>query len=155
MESLLAVDVGLKTGLALFGRDGRLRWYRSRKLDSPAGLKKIARALLEENLEIGWLVLEGGGALADIWKREARLRNIVLLHVCAEVWRKRLLYPREQRTGLAAKRNAGALARRIIEWSCAPRPTSLRSDAAESILIGTWGVLELGWIEDLPGSVKK
>ncbi|MEN9933480.1 MAG: hypothetical protein RLZZ387_59, partial [Chloroflexota bacterium] len=29
MTTLLAVDVGLRAGLALFDQDGRLRWYRS------------------------------------------------------------------------------------------------------------------------------
>lgn len=155
MDTLLAVDVGLKTGLALFGRDGRLRWYRSRKLGSAIRLRRIVHGLLDENPDIQWLVLEGGGALADIWEREARRRHIDVLPVCAETWRKRLLHPRQRRTGLAAKKNACLLARRFIEWSSAPRPTSLRVDTAESILIGIWAVLELGWLDAFPGEVKK
>ena len=41
-------------------------------------------------------------------------------------------------------------ARAVIEWSGAKRPTSLRHDAAEAILIGLWGALELGWLAELP-----
>jgi hypothetical protein len=29
MPVLLAIDIGVKTGLALYGHDGRLLWYRS------------------------------------------------------------------------------------------------------------------------------
>jgi hypothetical protein len=42
------------------------------------------------------------------------------------------------------------LARRVIAWSEARRPTSLRHDAAEAILTGLWGVLEVGWLDSLP-----
>ena len=56
------------------------------------------------------------------------------------------LLPREQRSATLAKRAAGTVARRVIAWSGAPRPTSLRHDAAEAILIGLWGVMALGWI---------
>ena len=49
--------------------------------------------------------------------------------------------------------NFAELARRVIEWCGAPRPTSLRHDAAEAILIGLWGVLELGWVDALPAGV--
>jgi hypothetical protein len=90
---LLAVDLGLKTGLAAYGADGRLLRY-------------------------------------------------VLLH------------PSERRDGQAAKRNADRLARAVIEWSGAARPTSLRHDAAEAVCIGLWGVLEVGWLAGLPAELS-
>ena len=46
------------------------------------------------------------------------------------------------------------LARRVIEWSNAPRPTSLRHDAAEAILIGLWGVLQAGQLPRLPTELR-
>jgi hypothetical protein len=55
---------------------------------------------------------------------------------------------------LLAKRRAIEMARRVIEWSDAPRPTSLRHDAAEAILIGLFGVLELGWLDRLPPGLR-
>jgi len=99
------------------------------------------------------LVIEGGGALAAIWADEARERHIDVRHVTAENWRAMFLYPREQRSGEQAKRVADELARRVIAWSAARRPTSLRHDAAEAILIGLWGVLELGWLPALPSGL--
>ena len=44
----------------------------------------------------------------------------------------------------------GEMARKVIEWSAAPRPTALRHDTAEAIMIGLWGVLQLGWLAKLP-----
>jgi hypothetical protein len=40
-----------------------------------------------------------------------------------------------------------------VEWSDAPRPTSLRHDAAEAILIGLWGVIRVGWLTTVPTSL--
>jgi hypothetical protein len=42
----------------------------------------------------------------------------------------------------------------VIEWSGITRPTSLRHDAAEAILIGLWGVLEAGWLPALPPELR-
>ena len=101
------------------------------------------------------LVVEGGGELASAWDTEARLRQIEARWVAAETWRNALLYPREHRSGEVAKRSADELARRVVEWSAAPRPTSLRHDAAEAIMVGLWGVIELGWLTDLPPQVLR
>lgn len=153
MRTLLAVDLGLRTGLALYGEDGRLLWYRSQNFGSAPRLRRAVPALLGE-AGLAWLVLEGGGPLADIWEREAARRGIPVLRIGAETWRERLLLPREQRTGKQAKGNADGLARRVIEWSGAPRPTSLRHDAAEAVLAGLWGVLEVEWLDRVPGEVR-
>ncbi|MBI4581226.1 MAG: hypothetical protein HY718_16105 [Planctomycetes bacterium] len=59
----------------------------------------------------------------------------------------------KHRTGPQAKRHAGTLARRAIEWSGAARPTSLRHDAAEAILIGLYGVVQVGWLPRLPAEL--
>jgi hypothetical protein len=153
MRSLLAVDLGLRTGLALYEDNGRLRWYRSQNFGTTARLRRAVRGLLTDLPELAWLVLEGGGPLADIWEHEAKRRAIPVRRISAEEWRRIFLYPREQRTGLQAKRNAGEMARKVIVWSEAPRPTSLRHDAAEAILLGLWGVLAAGWIEHLPAGL--
>lgn len=150
MTSLLAVDLGLRTGLALYGQDGRLRWYRSHNFGTPARLRRGVRGVLDAIPHLAWLVLEGGGPLAEIWKREAERRHIAVRRISAETWRQQLLYPRQQRRRTQAKDSADVLARRVIIWSQARRPTSLRADAAEAILIGLWGALEVGWLEQLP-----
>ena len=152
---LLAVDLGLKTGLALYGRDGRLIWYRSKNFGTRARLRSGVHGLLSGIPDLGWLVLEGGGSLADIWEREAERRQLRMRRISAEDWRQRLLYPREQEKGFQAKSSAVEMARRVIEWSGASRPTSLRHDAAEAILVGLWGVLTVGWLPRLPPELKR
>lgn len=150
MLSLLAVDVGLRTGLALYGQDGRLHWYRSRNFGNATRLRAGVHAVLRETPNVEWLVLEGGGPLADIWTHEAQRRGILVRTISAEDWRNSLLYPRQHRNGPQAKHSADILARRIIAWSQARRPTSLRHDAAEAILIGLWGLVSIGWLKTLP-----
>ena len=145
-ETLLAVDLGLKTGLACFGDDGKLIWYRSSNLGSRPRLKKAAKSVLREAENIRYLVIEGGGDLADPWIAEAKNLGIQVHLVSAHHWRKDLLLSREQRSGLDAKKHADTMARRIIEWSNAKRPTSLRHDAAEAICIGFWGGVTIGWL---------
>lgn len=144
---LLAVDLGLRTGLALYERDGRLHWYRSHNFGAAARLRRAVPALLDG---VTHLVIEGGGALAPFWMDEAARLGVEVRAVTAETWRRAFLYPREQRSGQRAKRTADALARRVIDWSGARRPTSLRHDAAEAILIGLWDVVDLGWLTALP-----
>ena len=149
------MDLGVRTGLALFGDDGRVRWYRSRNFGSAARLRRAVPALLDEPGDVVRLVIEGGGPLAEPWRREAARRDVLVRQIGAEDWRRPLLLPREQRDGERAKREAGVLARRIIEWSGAARPTSLRHDAAEAVLVGLWGVLEAGWLRALPAGLLR
>lgn len=153
MTSLLAVDLGLRTGLAVYGDDGRLRRYRSQHYATRGTLRRALPGILDGVASVTTLVIEGGGTLISVWEREAARRHLDLLRVSADVWRPALLLPREQRGSARAKRSAGALARRVIEWSGAPRPTSLRHDAAEAVLVGLWGVLALGWLRALPATL--
>lgn len=155
MAALLAVDLGVRAGFACYGDDGRLRWYRSQNFGTPARLRRAIPALLARPEDLTRLVVEGGGILADAWVHEAERRSIAVQRVSAEEWRELFLLPREQRSGVQAKEVAGRLARGIIEWSAAPRPTSLRHDAAEAIMIGLWGVLSAGWLDRLPEIVRR
>ncbi|NJK81190.1 MAG: hypothetical protein HC876_02045 [Chloroflexaceae bacterium] len=155
MPSLLAIDLGLRTGFALYGDDGRLRWYRSQHFGSAARLKRGVRPFLDTIGDLAWVVLEGGGDLATVWLRDIERRGIGIQQISAEAWRTQLLYEREQRSGVKAKQHADDLARRVIVWSGAARPTSLRHDAAEAILIGLWGVLAVGWLERMPAEVRR
>ncbi len=125
-------------------------WYRSRNFGSAQRLRRGMPGLFEEACNIEWLILEGGGRLAEIWHKEADRRGVSVLCIGAEQWRELLLYPRQQRTGREAKHYAEIFARRVIEWSGISRPTSLRHDTAEAILTGLWGVLKVGWLEELP-----
>ena len=155
MASLLAVDLGLRTGLALYGDDGRLRWYRSQNFGAKSRLRRGVPGLLDGVDDLAWLIIEGGGDLATAWLREAERRQISVRQISAETWRKKLLLPREQRNAASAKQHADDLARKVIDWSSAPRPTALRHDTAEAILIGLWGVLAVGWLTHLPAELRR
>lgn len=154
MPSLLAIDLGLRTGFAVYGGDGTLRRYGSHNFGRAARLRRGVASVLAEPSDLEWVYIEGGGPLADIWTREAERLGIAVRVVSAETWRRALLYEREQRNGEQAKRVADTLARRVIAWSGAPRPTALRHDTAEAILIGLWGVLDAGWLERLPDELR-
>jgi hypothetical protein len=151
---LLAVDLGLRTGLALYGRDGRLRRYRSQNFGSRARLKRGATRVLREVEDLEWLVVEGDRTLGRIWGREAERRGARWLEVTPERWRAAILHPSERRSGASAKDAADTLARAVIGWSGAPRPTSLRHDAAEAVLIGLWGVVAVGWLDSVPRDLR-
>ena len=150
MPSLLAVDVGVRTGLAVYRDDGRLIWYRSRNFGAAVRLKRAIPALLHEAFNPTYVVLEGGGPLAEHWSTAAERHGAHVRRVSAEGWRSMFLLSRDQRSGEQAKRMADGIARRVVEWSEASRPPSLRHDAAEAILIGLWGVIDVGWLPTVP-----
>lgn len=155
MGSLLAVDLGLKTGLALFGENGKLVWYRSHNFGTTDRLRHAVPGILNTTSDLTALAIEGGGNLATVWEKEAKRRGIMLIQIGAEKWRQLFLYDREQRSGTDAKKYAGEMARKVIEWSAAPRPTALRHDTAEAIMIGLWGILHLGWLAELPRELQR
>ncbi len=150
-ERVLAVDLGLRSGLACFGAAGRLLWFRSTNFGTRARLKRGAYTLLSEAHAAGQpitrLIVEGGGDLAPPWLHEAARRGIFTRQIHAHTWREAFLLDREQRSGKDAKRHADRLARLVVAWSDLPKPTSLRHDAAEAIMIGLFGVVEAGLVE--------
>jgi hypothetical protein len=150
MASLLAVDLGLRTGLAFYGPDARLAWYRSQHYGNRASLRRAVHGLFDAEPDLAHLVLEGGGPIAEIWVREAERRGIPVRRISAENWRGQFFNSKDQRGRDRAKLSADGLARKVIGWSGLARPTSLRHDAAEAILIGLWGVLEVGWLGQCP-----
>jgi hypothetical protein len=155
MGSLLAVDLGLKTGMALFAENGRLIWYRSHNFGTTERLRHGVPGIMNTIEDLSVMVIEGGGNLATVWEKEAERREVTIVQIGAEKWRQLFLYSREQRTGTDAKRFAGEMACKVIEWSEASRPTTLRHDAAEAIMIGLWGVLHLGWLAELPKELHR
>lgn len=145
--TLLAVDLGLRAGFAEYSAEGRLLRYRSTNFGTVARLKKGAFREVGEVEELRALVVEGDVNLARPWVKAAEKRGAQTMIVQAHQWRKDLLLDREQRSGAEAKRVADTVARRIIEEAGAKKPTSLRHDAAEAILIGYWACMELGWVD--------
>ena len=135
---LLAIDLGLRCGWAGFDDTGRLLGYGSRHYGNRSALRKAIPQILGEYPHLQRLVVEGGGELTIPWQKEAARRGIAVRQVASEEWRKSLLKPKERQSGEAAKAAADKVARDVIERSGAKRPTSLRHDAAEAILVGVW-----------------
>jgi hypothetical protein len=147
---LVAVDLGLRTGYAVYGADGRLRRHGSRHFANRSRLRAGASSLLREVDRLSILAVEGDRTLATAWRRHADRRGARTLPVAPEVWRARLLHPRERRDTRTAKQAAVALARVVIDELGDTAPTSLRHDAAEAVLVGMWALLEVGWLRRLP-----
>ena len=137
---LLAIDLGLRWGWAAFGTSKRLLGYGSRHYGSRAALRRAVPRILQEYPALAELVIEGGGDLAGPWEKEAVRRGIAVRRIYGETWRRTMLAPSQRRRGEDAKEAADVLARAFIERSGAPRPTSLRHDAAEAILVGAWAM---------------
>ena len=148
MLLLLSVDLGVKTGFALFRSDARLVWFRSQNFGNASRLRRAIPWLLNQEEELSHLIIEGGGPLLKIWKAETEGRNIELICIMADEWRHSLLLDREQRKKKMAKTHAIAYAGKAIGHLCDHRATSLNNDAAEAILIGIYGMQKLGWIND-------
>ena len=150
LGGLLSIDVGLKTGYAVFNSKGCLIRYQARRIDGKPQLRKFSWQLIKE-LKPSVIYLEGGGEFAEVWKKSAEKNSISVIQVYAEQWREKLLWIREQRNGKLAKHSADIMAHKIIENSPAPNPTcKLTSDVAEAILFGLWACLDHKWLEKLP-----
>lgn len=135
---LLAVDAGIRTGLALFNESGKLIWYRSHNMGSLASLKKTVYPMLKSIENLSFLFIEGGGPIVSIWLNAALKLGLSVQNIDAADWRKDLLFQREYRTGFKAKESAIQRAQQIIDLSGAPSKNKPTHDAAEAILIGLW-----------------
>jgi hypothetical protein len=137
--SILAIDLGLRTGLACFDEDGSLLWFRSQNMGNITRLKRAVPNVLDECPDLSRVVLEGDRRLGEIWAKLAEKRGAVVEHVAPEVWREALILPRDRRSGVDAKESALKLAMDIIERSDVRKPrTPLVDDVAEAICIGAW-----------------
>jgi hypothetical protein len=148
MELLLSVDLGVKTGMALYHSGGRLLWFRSQNFGNSARLRKAIPGILNRDEDLRYLVVEGGGPLLKIWQQEAERKNIELIKTMAHEWRPEIFYSREQRKGVQAKHNSLIYARRVIAKLSTSGVTSLTDDAAEAILIGLWAMHKIGWVKN-------
>jgi len=146
VEYLLAVDAGLHTGLALYSRDSQLLWYRSHHLADQQKLKRLVATLLRSSPQPTHIYLEGGGPLAELWQREALKLERAFVQLHAAQWREKLFYTRQHPSGRVAKQQALKMATGVIDHLSHKKPTGLRHDTAEAILIGLYGLLDLGWL---------
>ncbi len=152
-EQLLAVDLGLQSGMAMYGANGQLRWYRSQRFANPGQLRRTACRLLSGTEAVSWLISEGDVSLAAVWERVAMRQGVRVQRVSAHAWRDCLLRCPTGTEGPEAQRLTQNLARGVISWSGGSAPASLQQDAAEAILIGLWGAMSLGWLSQAPSEV--
>ncbi len=67
-RALLAVDLGLRSGMALYDGSGTLRWCRSTHFANKSMLRQAVPSILRKNPEISHLVMEGDRMLDTfIW----------------------------------------------------------------------------------------
>lgn len=144
---LLAVDAGIRFGFAHLDAAGRVLRYGSHNFGAVTRLRAAVPGLLAG---VSHLVVEGGGPVADPWLRVAERRGLVVWQTSADRWRPDLVPSRHRRSGADAKQYADGLARQVLAWSGAPRPTALRHDAAEAILVGLWAAIGWGWTAPPP-----
>lgn len=142
---LVAVDLGLRTGIAAYDRAGTLCYARARRFPSRDRLRAAVPGLLAGLRPLCWLVLEGDAALARPWVREARMCGAKVRFVKPETWRRALMPPREFRTGAMVKQHAQRRATALLAEAGRPPVVPLRHDAAEAALIGLWALAEVGW----------
>jgi len=105
--------------------------------------------LLNQEEDLAYVIIEGGGPLLKIWDAELKKRNLEVIKIMADIWRTELLYFREQQNRSDAKANAIVYAGRVIEKLSDRRATSLDDNSAEAILIGLYGMQRLNWINSV------
>ena len=138
----MAVDAGLRCGLALFDLStGQLRWFRSHNFGSAPRLRRAAASLIKEIPDVVACVIEGGGMIADPWIKAASFHRIEYCQISAEHWRSGMLLSRQRRSGTDAKKAAIVSARSSISQAADKRAKSLTDDTAEAILIGEWALI--------------
>ncbi len=135
---VLAIDLGLRHGLAWFDSSGELIAYRSTRFSKKRVLKQKVYGILGEIEGVTHIVTEGDRQLASYWHGAARKLGILVLAVAPEVWRSQMLKPREQRSGVDAKAAAIAYAVEVAKSSGVLKSTPMRDDEAEAIMIGLW-----------------
>jgi hypothetical protein len=157
MRSLLAVDLGLRTGLCLFNDAGMLLRYDDRQFASVDDLEQGAAAILsdweaESASRISHVAIEGSDPdLLSAWSNAVGDRRV--LHVQPEHWRHDLLTPKECDSWKSSKEASRVAARSIIErfGSAELDRVDYTTDCAEALLLGAHVAQRLGWIRrELP-----
>jgi hypothetical protein len=149
---LLSVDTGVVSGMAVFSRHGRLLHYGSHNYGDKNRLKRNIPQLLASWGNIGILLLEGGGRMADIWISSAGGTGIEVVVIQAETWRG--LFFASPLTLSASDAKAGAIEKaRVIISHCALRKSKeLAHHTAEAILSGVFFLHGFG--VEFPRQVK-
>jgi predicted phosphodiesterase len=147
---LLAVDLGLRTGAALFDEDGKLLRLDSCRFVDPEGLEQGLEDLIIKSC-VTHVVIEGEDRkLYNIWKNaiEKLPGDVKMARVVADDWRHDFLLKKEQKFAHKAKEAASLIAKQFLAGTDY-ETVKLSVDAHEAVLIGHYSLRVLGWA-DLP-----
>jgi hypothetical protein len=155
--SLLAIDLGLRCGLAWYVRDSqtevRLVRHRCTEFHTRTRLRAAVMGVLGEVPGLVGVVAEGDRGLWAIWEKGAAARGIGIACVSPERWRRGLWGASAPTSGKDAKawalRVAEGDGRRgeegLVGRFGARGATRMRTDAAEAVCLGFWAAREAGW----------
>jgi len=159
---LMAVDLGLRTGFALFNDRGELVHYENIVYENAESLRDGAETFMREwedklsksnPSRITHISIEGAdAALRDIW-RELCGGNAhqKLTFVRPEEWRADLLSSKEKTSGGSSKEAARLVARQVVaDCSGKLHEGKFQTDVAEAVLVGYHVCRRLGWIQREP-----
>jgi len=144
MKTILGIDLGIRTGLALFSMDARLIWFRSHNFGTRQRLRKGIYTLLCQILnewDLLFLIMEGSKDIGKLWMKRGQKIDVPVYFVSPEVWREAMLFTKNLKSK-EAKKQAIKFARKVIVSSGLAPPRTINHNAAEAILIGLWGVKE-------------
>ncbi|KAG7344488.1 calcineurin-like phosphoesterase [Nitzschia inconspicua] len=154
---LMAVDLGLKSGISLFNSQGNLVRYEQFQFHRDTLEQKIPSIIeqWEQQAGDGWKVthiaIEGGDtALLAMWERVTP--DISTLRVRPEEWRSELLTAKENKNGASAKAASRLIARQMVQdfGTMEHHTGKFQTDVAEAVLLGTHVARRLGWIQRDP-----
>ena len=164
-ELLLSIDLGLKSGIALFSSDGCLLRYEQflfNKDTLEADAKKIIQEWEtvegedSENDEgkptrITHIAIEGGDTIIlDSWTKASP--DLSILRVSPEEWRSEMLMDKEKSSGSDSKAAARLIARQLVSdiGSMEEHQGKFPTDVAEAVAMGSYVASKLGWLSRNP-----
>jgi hypothetical protein len=164
-QLLMAVDLGLKSGVSLFSYQGKLIRYEQFHFDRVTLQDDITKLIQEweqdaarmipnsdgRPFKVSHIAIEGGDTnLLGIWERAAP--DYPLLRVRPEEWRAELLTEKENHDGASAKAASRLIARQVVQdYGIMEQHTGkFQTDVAESVLLGLFVARRLGWIDRQP-----
>ncbi|CAJ1950814.1 unnamed protein product [Cylindrotheca closterium] len=160
-ELLLAVDLGLKTGFALFNKQGQLLRYEQHlfhkdKLDEEiktivdgweSDMQAIEAIGSEEPLTVTKIAVEGGDiAILNAW--ESATKDVSITRISPEEWRFHLLSEKERTSGATSKAAARLIARQVVSdfGIMGNHQGKFKTDVAEAVVLGFYVCKKLGWV---------
>jgi len=174
-QLLLAVDLGLRMGAAMFNEQGKVIRYEQFHFDCADDLHEHIPVLFEnweeeankvtdtekeiERWSLTHVAIEGGDVtLLDAWRSAVETddyaalprggRGARLHTVRPEEWRADLLTKKERTSGRKAKEAARLIARQVVgDYGFAEHEGKFKTDVAEAVTLGFHMSRRLGWMQ--------